>query len=81
VEYLHAEGQEVSGEHRFLLFAGCGGKGKDAVKHLQKPKGRRFQKKIALECSERPMQSKVSRSLSLASPSAQTIFFFLCASI
>ncbi len=112
VEYLHAEGQEVSGEHRFELFvgcggkgkyavqvylqtegqgvsgkdrfgmfAGCGGKGKYAIRNLHPPKGRRFQENIALICSERPTQAKDSRSLSLASPSAQTIFFFLFASV
>jgi hypothetical protein len=42
----HAEGQEVSGEHRFQLFVGCGGKGKYAVKHVYTPKSRAFQEKI-----------------------------------
>jgi len=75
-----SEGQEVSGERRFGMFVGCGGKGKYAGKHVHPPKGRRFQENIALICSERPTQSKDTHSLSLASPSAQTIFFFLFAS-
>jgi hypothetical protein len=42
-----SEGQEISGEHRFGMFAGCGGKGKNTVKHVHTPKGRRFQERIA----------------------------------
>ena len=52
----HPEGQEVSSDIRCKLFAGCGGKGKYAVKHVQKPKGRAFQQKIGLVCSERSSQ-------------------------
>ena len=80
VEYLHAEGQEVSAEHRFRLFVGCGGKGKDAGKHVHTPKGRRFQENIDSVCSERPTQAKKTCSLSLVSMSAQNTFFFLLAS-
>jgi hypothetical protein len=47
----HPEGQEVSGEHRFGMFAECGGKGKDEGKHLHTPKGARFQENIDLVCS------------------------------
>ncbi len=39
----HPEGQKVSGDIRFELFVGCGGKGKYEGKHIQKPKGARFQ--------------------------------------
>jgi hypothetical protein len=81
VGYLHAEGQEVSGEHRVGMFVECGGKGRYAGKHVHTPKGRRFQENIGSICSERPTQAKVSRSLSMASLSAQTIFFFLFASV
>jgi len=42
----HPEGREVSSDVRFRLFAGCGGKGKSAEKHVQSPKGRRFQERI-----------------------------------
>jgi hypothetical protein len=49
--YSKAEGREVSGDIRFELFAGGGGKGKDAVKSIYTPKGRAFQQKIAWVCS------------------------------
>jgi hypothetical protein len=40
------EGQEVSGKNRLRMFAGCGGKGRYVVRHVQPPKGRAFQEKI-----------------------------------
>jgi hypothetical protein len=49
--YLHPEGQGVSGKDRFELFAGCGGKGKYAIKSIQRPKGSAFQEKFGLVCS------------------------------
>jgi hypothetical protein len=46
---LHPEGQEVSGEDLFQLFAGCGGKGRYAVKSVHTPKGRACQERIDLD--------------------------------
>jgi hypothetical protein len=51
MEYLHAVGQEVSGERRFGMFVECGGKGRYAGKHLYNPKGKRFQENTTLICS------------------------------
>jgi hypothetical protein len=47
----NSEGQAVSGKDRLKIFAGCGGKGKYAGKHVQRPKSRAFQEKIGFVCS------------------------------
>jgi hypothetical protein len=47
----HPEGQGVSGKVRLRMFAGGGGKGKDAVNPVHTPKGRACQEKIGFVCS------------------------------
>ena len=73
----HPEGQEVSGKNRVRMFAGCGGKGKYAIRNLRTPKGGMCQESIASNCSERSTQAKDARSLFQVSLSAQNIFFYV----
>ena len=62
MEYLHAEGQEVSSDIRFGLFAGCEGKGSYEGKPVHTPKGRRFQENINSECSQEAEATRKSQS-------------------
>ncbi len=81
LEYLHAEGQEVSGEHRFGMFAGCGGKGKYAKEIFTCRRAGGFRRRSVRSVRKDRRKRRFRARCRWQVQAPKTFFFFLFASI